>query len=627
MGNILLIIYYLIYLIAVLSVGSVVLRFFDVKCGSKIEEKVFGFALGNLIYSYIFIYLGIFHLLYAQILLGFYIIPTLFFIKQNFRKKVRIDFISYVKEFFTHRFELIEIMVFLFLFFIFLPLIPYLFTFPTSWDAIAYHLLLPKIYLRDHFFSFYNWLQNTATPIGMESIFGFGEVVRDPRLANFINFSFIAGIVVYMLYGLRYLFPRYVLFLALILFSFRHILFGEVSISPFVDFPFAFYGLVFAIIFMKYIKDHQFKLLALLLILSSFTFMIKYILGFLFIGAFLVALSINIFFNRKKILKNFLLLTKHKRLILFSVVLIFLIPIFYWFVKNYVYFQNPVHPFFNDIFKGLDYEKAYFQSNMSEMRAGSLEFWMLANLLLQVPVPNMSVLYEALFTLVMIIFSIFGLFMKERSIRYIALFGLLYSFVVFAMAGVPSYRYVLAVAPILFIVTSFVFFNFLRNFKLWKTPLIALLVWSLLVQASSALYDDYVFTVNNFKNGIRSTINYNYARLGLAAQDNWRGISFVNENLDKNKDKVLVVFDNRLYYFDIPAVFASQSPSGIFTNNKMKEPKEVYDYVKSEKITYVMVNNNWGITPNLRKDLFYPFVDQYLEPVSSVSGTIVYKVK
>lgn len=627
MGNIYLLIYYLIYLVAVFTAGSLFLKLFNIKFENKVEKKAYEFAVGNLLYSYVFIYLGIFHLLYGQLLLILYILPSIWFVKNLFFGNFKIDLSLRIKKFLRYKWETPEVFIFLFLILTFLPLVPLIFSFPASWDALAYHLLLPKIYLRDHFFSFYSWFAQTSMPIGIESLFGYGEVVGESRLGNFIVFTFLGAIVVYMLYGLRYLFSRKVLFLAFILFLFKPIIFSSVSVNPFVDFPFAFYGLIFLITLKKYFDNQKWQVLVLILILGLFTFMIKYVLGLVFLFALFVVLVIHTISNYKSFKNLFYKLKSFRKLLPWFMLTIFLVPILYWLFRNFVYFRNPIHPFLNDFFKGFDYDAVNYKAQMMEVKRGSLDLDILINYLLRLP-GDYSILEESLFSTILIVFPILGILHKEKVIKYGSLFGLLFSFIVYWWVGFPSYRYILAVAPILAIISSFLFFDLFKKLTSWyKIPLIAIFIISLSVQLLSTYHFEINFFFDNFKTSLKSMISYKEAIENLYLQDNYQSINYVNKNLDKSRDKILVVFDNRLYYFDIPAIYANQSIGGVFTNTKMKSIGEVLEEIKRLKITYVFVNTNWGIYPNLRKDLYYPFVENYLEPISSASGTIVYRVK
>lgn len=627
MENIYLIFYYFIYLAAVFTVGWFFLKLLKTDFGNKIEEKVYQFAVGNLIYSYAFHYLGMLHLLYGQLLLVLYLLPAFFIVIKILRGDLKLNLVINTKKFLKHRWETSEIIIFFFLLSIFVPLIPHIFAFPTSWDALAYHLMLPKIDLRDHYFAFYEWFPQTVMPLGIESLFGFGEVLKEPRLANFIVFTFVVFLTVYILYGLRYMFTRKVLFIALILFLFRKILFSEVAVTPYVDFPLAFYSLLIATTLVKYLKTHKWRFLLLVFIFSLFSFLIKYGLGLLLIFSVLVVLSVYTLPHFSTIKKLTLGTKKSHRLLFIFVLVVFMAPIFYWFLRNFVYTQNPVYPLFNNIIGGLNYDETSFKAQMATMRNGSLTFDIFRSFLLRLPV-NYLLLEEVLFSATVIIFSIFGIFYKGKIIKYIALLGLLLAALIYWVVGFPSYRYALASAPILAIVASYMFFEiFKKSFVWYKLPLLGIFIISFFIQLSSTYRYNYKFFLYNFRASLRSLGSYDGALKNLYLQDNYYSINYINKNLDKKKDKVLMVFDNRLYYIDIPVEYDNPSINGFFTNPRLKNPKEVSDLLKERGFNYIFVNNNWGICDNLREDIYYPFVLNYLEPVASSSGTVVYKLK
>lgn len=634
-NNVFLVIYFLVYLWSVFFVGEISLRRFNIKLGSGVEKKVYQFALGNLIYSFIFHYLGIFYLFYPSLVLILYIIPLLFLFKKIIKDGVGETIFGNIRKFFNHRWKTTEILIFGFLLLILSPLLPHLFAFPSAWDVLAYHLTLPKVFLAEHYFPFYNWLPNTLMPIGIESLFSFGEVVGEPRVSNFIIFSFLIMTVVYILYGLRYLLSLKILFVAFFLFTFRQILFTAVPVAPFVDFPLAFYTLLIAITFVKYVQDPQWKTLLLLLVFSIFTFLVKYALGFVFIFAVLVMLSVYFFYNRHQVKKMIYGMKNSKKWLFCFWVSVFLFPVVYWLGRNFYYTHNPIHPFFNPFwnyfFTVPGYSRESYEGSIASMRGGSLDLFvmlkMAAKFLLGKPV-NLPAWEEAFLGIVPLTFSVIGLFRKERLVRYLSGLGLLSVIPIYWLSGFPSYRYSLAGAVILAVVASTVFFNLFSKSYYWlKLPLVLIFIVSFFVQLSSTSIVGYNSFKENFERVSRGLISYKITVSNAYGQDNLLNIGLVNKSLDKDRDKVLMVFDNRLYYFTVPVEYAVQSADGIFTNPKTRTIDEIYESLKRQKFTHVFINNNWGRYSNLRADLFDPFVEAYLQPVSTASGTTVYKLK
>lgn len=626
-GNLLLIIKYLVYLVAIFGVGKLLLQIFRIKLENEVEKRIFQFGLGSVFYSLIFIYLGIFHLLHYWILLFIYILPLVFLLlklrRNNFKKNLKAS----INSFLNKKLPLKEVFIATFLIVIFLPIFPYLFSFPTAWDPLAYHLMLPKLYLVDHALTFYRWFPQTAFPLGIESLFGYGEAFGDPRISNFIVFTYIVATAIYLVYGLRYLFSRIVLLLALYLFLYKNIFYSEVSINPFADFPLAFYGLLISSTLIKYLGSPRNNFLLLLLSLGLFSVLIKFS-GIIVVISILVTLFLIWLFNRKKAefkfsMRNFL----SQRSII--VLLIISFSVIYWFGRNYIFTNNPVYPFLNDVFKGLNYSEESARAMMADIKSQNLTIEVFVDTALRIGNYQIGyeILKESLFFLILLIFPLFAIFNKKKIIRYSSLFGLISLVFVVYFVGFPSYRYALPFMPLMAILTSFVFFRMLKRISWYNLPFIILLVFSLLLQFRATTKRLTTFSLNNLKNGFQSMISYEKAREFLSLQDNYAGIDYANKNLRKDEDKILVVFDNRLYYFDIPAVYANPSINGLFTNPKTETIEEIYEEIKKMGITYVFANNNWGIPQNLRKDLYYQFLENYLEPVYSSSGTVLYGVK
>lgn len=303
-----------------------------------------------------------------------------------------------------------------------------------------------------------------------------------------------------------------------------------------------------------------------------------------------------------------------------------MIPVIYWYFRNFIYTENPVYPFLNEIFKGLNYSQEHSRALSIAVRSGSISFEKITSFLSRVP-GDYLIIFESFLFLNLIIFSILGLFRREQNIKYLSLFGLISTSLIILTVGFPSVRYSLPIIPILSLTTSFILFNFFKRVNWYKVPLVMLLIISILIEAGFTLNEQYMFYRNNFKRGLDSALSKEKARQYLNLQDNYLGIDYANKNLGKDQDKILVLFDNRLYYFNMEAIYADPSVTGLFTNPQTKTSIDVYQKVKEMGITYVFVNNNWGTSPNLRKDLYDPFTENYLEPVFQESKVSLYKLK
>lgn len=627
MNNFFLVVFNFLYLANVLIVGGFLLGLFKLAFSSKVEEKIYAFAFGNIFYSLLFIYLGFCHLLYAQVLIIFYLLPIIFYLSRLGIKYLTKSSWSDLGSVFNKKVSIKELIIFAIIGCLLLPIFPHLFSFPTSWDVVAYHLVLPKVYLRDHALSFYNWFAQTTFPIGIESLFSLGEVLGEPRISNFIVFDFVVMAIVYFVYGLRYLFKLRILLLAVVLFLFRKILYTEVSFNPYVDLPFAFYGLLISISLFKYFQNGRIKNLVMAFYLSFFTVLIKFtgiMIVFSLIATtslFLISLKAS---QRKKIIIS---LIKRKNLL---TGLFFCLPILLFFLRNYFYTSNPVYPFLNNIFKGLYYNEVDAKAMMADLRRQNLNFDMISGLVLRLGNQSAGttlILRESLFSFVLVLFTALSLFSKERMIRYSAIFSLIFFSLVIFMVGFPSYRYALPLVPMMALLSSLAFWSFFKKRRFIQVGLIALFVYSLIIQTSSTFQYLKEFVLQNSKSGVKSMLSYEQVKRGLTLQDNWQAIEYINEHLDINSDKVLVLFDNRLYYYQVPVVYADPSSSSFFANQKARNTQEIYDQLKNDKITHLMANTNWGKPAKLESLLYEQFLKEKTVVEASYAGTMVYKIK
>lgn len=267
---------------------------------------------------------------------------------------------------------------------------------------------------------------------------------------------------------------------------------------------------------------------------------------------------------------------------------------------------------------------------MADLRSQNLTFDMISGLLLRLgkeTAGTILILRESLFSFVLILFTILSLFSKTRAIRYSAIFSLIFFGLVVWLVGFPSYRYTLPLIPLMALLASFTFWNLLERHRLIHLGFIVIFVYALVVQISSTYGYGREFFFLYFKTGLKSMLNYAEVKQGLALQDNWQAVNFINQTLDKDKDKVLILFDNRLYYYQIPVVYSDPAVSPFFLNRGLSNPQEISDELKKEKITHLMVNTNWGKPAKLNNLLYEQFLKEGTILEASYSGTKVYKIK
>jgi hypothetical protein len=596
---------------------------------NRIERYSYEFGFGGIFLSLAFTFLGIFNLLYNTLLFFIYLSPLIISIFLFFISKHSITIASIQAQFkmlsvFIQK-NWISLMLVSFVTF---PLLPYLFLYPASWDSLAYHLALPKLYLSLHAFKFMPWFSESAYPIGIESLFGFGEVFGDPRIGSFIIFLFIIALAFYLLYGLKRRFPSKVLILAAMIFLFRPIMYSEVSTNPNVDFPLAFYSLLTFITSLKLVENKKISYIALLMILVFFCFFIKYT-GIILLICFGMLI---LMFNNKRdlfsdIKKDFIKVKKDnlKTILLVIFSLITLIPSGYWMVRNSIYTGNPVYPYFKNIFPS--YDRQFRSSDVTSTIRNENLYWKgsYANLILRTDdSQDFMVLFDWVSFYVLIFVLLLGLFItNDKTIKYLSIFAL--TFLIGIIIGVgPLFRYYFPVYPLISIVFSYVLLNFLEKKKIFPILIASFLIVVVIFQFDSTYNNRYNFFTKIPKLQLYDYTKYEYERVVLSRQDNWDGINYINTNLNKKDDKVLVLFDNRLYYYDIPIVYGS--PLLYFSNLNGRSVEEEKNFLASQGINYILESNNWGIPKEFDKFRYNQFVKKYCEKVYVGKSTVVYEI-
>ncbi len=629
MQNLLLLGYVVVFLLDFFWVGDFLLFLFSLAFDNEIEKNMFRFACGVVTYSYFFFFLGILHLLYAPVLQLAIFLPFLFLLYRCFqlwkkRKKHRLDRFTFPEW---------ELSFVLLLIFIFFPLIPILFLFPTSWDTLAYHLVLPKFYLRDHFFSFnYQYTQNTF-PIGIEALYGYAEALKDIRIANFITFAFIINTFVYMAYGLRKRFGILTAFISGFLFLFEPALYSEISTTPFIEYGFAFFGLIFSITLIKFLesKNEKGKLVLFLFLLTPFFYLIKFTALFFLLPMFGI-LAFTAFREQKKISWDFLRDQKIK--LLLFVIAIGAIPALFWTGRNIYYTHNPVHPYLNNIFKGLDFDRntSTKQTTIAQLKSENLFIRQtFLDFLLHIDTAQDYInLYLLLSFGVFMLFGIHAALRSEKkSLRWLAALSVFFIGSITVLIG-PLHRYFFPMLPIILFIcvdTAIQLYRKLQWKSVYSATLLFLAVTLVFVQVDvTFLQRENIFVPVSKVNWLMD-FDISHAKSLLNNQDNYAMITYINSHLNPKTDQVLVLLDNRLYYYDVPAQFAKATETGYFTNPHTKNEDDVYQQIRHDGFTYIFLNPTWGYHPTFRKVLFQDFTKKYLQKVMEMpNGLILYKI-
>src|SRR5581483_2429709 len=285
------------------------------------------FALGIIlgIYGYIIFFLGVFHLLFKQtvnFLSLLTILITLFFYKELILQKL-----STVRKFFNKSDSPILFLILLLALINFVGVLgPEL-----SFDALWYHLTLPKIYLSTHTISHIpgGLLYFSDMPRMIEMLYTGALSIGNETIAKFAHFLFgiLITISVYKI-SRFYLNRTYSLLASLAFYS--NLVVAWLSTTAYIDLGRTFYEVLALWAFLLFEKNKKTQWLFICSVLLGFAISTKLIaMGSLFIFSVLIVVQ------KRNILKNLLILN--------GVSLLIASP---WFLFSFLNTGNPIYPFF-----------------------------------------------------------------------------------------------------------------------------------------------------------------------------------------------------------------------------------------------------------------------------------------
>ncbi len=313
---------------------------------------MFTLALLIGIYSYFLFALGLAGLFYRNYIVGttiFYIFTIFYFYKKTFTDKLFQCFSEFKKRFeFRHfTFESIRqnitlIMLSLMLMLQVLVNLVGVLGPELAFDALWYHLALPKIYLQNHSISYIpgGLLYYSAMPKLTEMLYAAGLAFGSETIPKFIHFSF--GILsLIALYKLSRKFLSRVFSLLAVVLFYSNLVVGWMSITAYIDLARTFFEIMALWGFIEWFEKKKKKWFILSAVMLGFAISTK----LLALGSFLIfsILIVYIAFSKKEEIK-----TVFNRLLSYWIIALFIV--FSWLVFAFINTGNPIHPFFTNIY-------------------------------------------------------------------------------------------------------------------------------------------------------------------------------------------------------------------------------------------------------------------------------------
>lgn len=465
-------------------------------------------------YSYTVFLLGILGLLYKQIVILFalfyFMLGVYFFIKRE-KKEFKLNNVDNFSKV---------------LFFIILAAILVNFVGALgpelSFDALWYHLTLPKIFLENHkiFHIPGGLLYYSDMPKNIEMIYVFALSVGNEITAKFIHFLF--GIAsLFALYKLsRRFFSQSLSLLSVIVF-YSSLVVGWQSITAYVDLGTAFFTILSVTEFLNWVDKKDNKHLTYTAILTGLSISTK-VTSFVLVPIFILL----IFWVSKNLKKDIASNFKDILGFVFVSALISL-P---WFLFSYLNTGNPFYPLFS---KGFSFAYSFSQINFLRQ--------------IIFPLDPVSPIYLIFLPFIFIFYKKFN-----QNLKYLFLFTVLSILVWIFIAPIGGSRLILPYLPVfsVLIIGCLSFFKS-KTANKYLTFLIIIIALSSVSYRflANTKYIPIILGTETKENFLSENLNFSYG--------DFYDVDNFFRNQIKPNDKVLTFGFHNLYYADFPFIDSS----------------------------------------------------------------------
>lgn len=536
---------------------------------------MFSLAILIGIYSYLIFALGLLGLLYKNNI----IFTTLFFFSGIFIWKQNgiINTLGEIRR--LNIFTKNKFLIILGLFFLFQAIINLIGVFAPElgFDALWYHLTLPKIYLIYHRIVHIpgSLLYYSDIPRLTEMIYTSALTFGNETIPKSIHFTFgiLSSIAIYRIS--RKFFDQKISLISAVIF-YSNLVFAWESTTANIDLARTFFEVMALWGFMNWWDKGERKWLIESSVMMGLAISVKILsVGSVFI--FLALIIYKLVKNRSRV--SFLFTN------LFTYVFISILISLPWFVFSFINTGNPFYPFFTNIYK------VEFHQNLLNPTQILTEFW---NLFTRSADP-ISPLYIIFFPVVIVLFK-----KLKKGIKIISLYSLLALVVWYLTPRTGGGRFILPYLPAFSIVAAGVIAVLEKESKIFRKAsyyfIIFVFLISLLYRSfASFKYIQVVFGMETKSQFLSNNLNFSFG-------DFYDTDNYFKDNI-KKEDKVILYGFHNLYYVDFPFVDSSWVTKGekfnyiAVQNSKLPERfsywKLVYENRKTNVKVYSMGGQMW----------------------------------
>ncbi len=311
------------------------------------EFHVYSFALGLGLISHLMFLLGILGLFTPQVAWLALIIGASIGLIEIIRN--RRDYLGFLKKIILPvkvNWYLVCLLFLLLTQFIY-PLLANALVPPLSYDEVAYHLAIPKIYIQNHRITYISFIPYSNWPLETELLFTFGLLLGSESLTHLIvwaNFLLITAALI--AFGKRY-FSTEIGILAAMIFAYTPVV-TTLSGMALVELPLTLFTLLSSLCLVEWLNSHDRRLWILSALFGGLAASTKLNAALVpLILGLLSTVGMRLYWKSgpREILKHFI----YYGLISFIIVA----P---WYAKTWIMTGNPFWPFLQNIFHTRDWD-------------------------------------------------------------------------------------------------------------------------------------------------------------------------------------------------------------------------------------------------------------------------------
>ncbi len=599
------ILYLAILLAGSFGFGSFVLSRFGFRFYSMMEEFFLSVAFSYALLILVTYWLGFSRLLYpalawvmllATLLFGFGALRRLF----NSLRRVKFSWNGWL----NMEFWLFSLIAFFTVFFMLASLAP-----PWSYDTTVYHLAVPKIYAMEKGFVEIPTLMHSQWVMAPHMLFLFAILLKNPVLANLVNFSFaiLLAVGIYA-FCCRFLDRKTGLFAVAVFLTLPMV--GILAVSAHADLGLAFFAFTAFYAFACSLENDKGRKMLLLA-------------GF-FSGAAAGSKMIGLFFLPVIpliiVARQLVSVTKRSLQAAIPAVLARLWPFFLaalplaavGYVKNWVYSGNPFYPLFFSVFGGKYLDAAVVQ-RFTDVVSGYGTGVSLPSLLLlpwnitMNPVKFVDLLGIGPLFLAFVPLAV--LLPKPRVVKLAIAVGLLSLLSWFFVS--QALRYALYAFPVLSIVVAFSIVRLCSALpRRIATAFLVLPVLAFFAFSTILLFGSDAKQVP-VGLGLEPDANF-FA--GLDDGNIFAECKFANENLG-NGSRLLLLYENRGFHCNLPYHIGIPDDQTFIDFASMQSDGELAARLRETKISHLVVNRN--------SPVYQPGKNPYSGRIPAIIGSFI----